>query len=427
ATNFTVTVAAPVISVPAEGAALEPGDATTITGTALPGAVVSVTVNGGEAQTTEADNVGAWSLSGVAVVVGANTVSATQTINGTTSAASVTSNFTVKIAAPEIISPTAGQALIPGTTATTITGKAAPGATVNITLNEAEAVTANADETGAWSLADAAVTVGDNTLSVTQTLNGQTSVQATVAFSVAAAVQATITAPAADATVIDTDGKITVTGTNAEGQKVSVTGPEGDVVDATVTGTTWTAEVNATADKADAVVTAQATYTANNYVVPEPASIAFKVLTAVPVPTITGPTLLDAGTTTSDITGMGFPGATVNVRLNGGAEQTATVNADSTWTLADAAVQPGANEVTATQTVNGATSASSAATNFTVTVAAPVISVPAEGAALEPGDATTITGTALPGAVVSVTVNGGEAQTTEAEPRPSTAPPPPRR
>ncbi|MCI9889261.1 hypothetical protein JT358_12455 [Micrococcales bacterium 31B] len=321
----------------------------------------------------------------------------------------MTSNFTVKIAAPEITTPTAEQVFDPGTTTVNITGSAVPNAAISVTLAEgADPITATVGADGAWTVA-APATEGAHTATVTQTLNGQTSVPATVAFSVAAAVQATITAPAADAIVIAESGKITVTGTNVAGQTVKVTGPEGDIVDATVTGTTWTAEVNATADKADAVITAQATYTSTAFAVPEPASVTVLLLTQVPAPSVDVPaagTALDAGTTTTTITGTALAGATVNVTVNGGDAQTVTADENGRWTLTAAAVQQGNNTVSATQTFSGQTSVAGTG-DIMVTPNAPVITTPAADTELPAGTkAATISGTGLAGASIVATVDG---------------------
>ncbi|MCI9887943.1 hypothetical protein JT358_05635, partial [Micrococcales bacterium 31B] len=410
-TTFTVNPTAPEITTPAAGALPAGTATTTISGSATAGASVVVTVNGTALPAVIADDQGAWSVADAEVRPGANEVTATQTVNGATSASSAATNFTVPLEAPTITTPISGSVHVVGGDLT-VSGTAPTGATgVVLTLDTGDPLTVAATD-GAWSTTLSGVEVGEHTLSATSTgPNGATSTAVTASIT---AIPRTgtpvITAP--DVSAIVAGGAVDISGTAPANSTVTLTVNDTALAPVTADGDgAWTVTGVTTVAGEN---TATATAAVGTNVSAASAETTFTVNPTAPEITTPAAGALPAGTATTTISGSATAGASVVVTVNGTALPAVIADDQGAWSLADAAVQPGANEVTATQTVNGATSASSAATNFTVTVAAPVISVPAEGAALEPGDATTITGTALPGAVVSVTVNGGEAQTTEA-------------
>lgn len=110
-----------------------------------------------------------------------------------------------------------------------------------------------------------------------------------------------------------------------------------------------------------------------------------------------GPTVRFAGT--------GEPTATMT--LTGDAVGSTTVAADGTWSV-EADVGYGAASVTATQSIFGASS--TATVDLVVAPAAPTLTSPANGSVLASAP-TEITGTALPGATVTVLLNGVPLQT----------------
>ncbi len=132
---------------------------------------------------------------------------------------------------------------------------------------------------------------------------------------------------------------------------------------------------------------------------------------AVPAPTIN-----NVDTTNPDVTltGTGVAGAEVEVSIDGQVVGTATVGQDGNWSVQIDDLQVGEYPVSATQTVDGRTSA---AANGTIIVrepqapapAAPVITSITEGDSYAPENApSTISGTGVDGATVTVTVGGKE-------------------
>lgn len=106
--------------------------------------------------------------------------------------------------------------------------------------------------------------------------------------------------------------------------------------------------------------------------------------------------------TDATISGLGAPSAAIT--LSGAATGTATVAADGTWSI-PATFGYGAATITATQEIYGFTS--STKIDLTVAPAAPVLTSPTAGTTYTTAP-TAITGTAVAGATVVVTLNGAE-------------------
>ncbi|ROQ36747.1 hypothetical protein EDF46_3292 [Frondihabitans sp. PhB188] len=203
-----ITAGDPVaITTPADGSTVTVADAVAtatipVTGTAQAGASVRVTLDGGTPKTVTADNSGNWSTSftGVAVDVDPHTIAATQTVNGTTSAA-VTSDVTVEAGdLVTITTPDDGDAYVvasdSATTDVKVTGTAEAQATVTAELADGIAATTTANGDGTYTLTLRDVPTGPHTISVTQTIDGTTSVEpATVKITVGTADAVTITTP----------------------------------------------------------------------------------------------------------------------------------------------------------------------------------------------------------------------------------------
>ena len=114
-------------------------------------------------------------------------------------------------------------------------------------------------------------------------------------------------------------------------------------------------------------------------------------------------------TKVSAISGTGEPGATVT--LTGAVEGTALVGSDGTWSV-EAALGYGRYSVTATQVRDDASQSEPATTSFAVVPVAPVIGDPKTGLGYDQGSGpTSVSGTGVKGAVVSLTVNGSAAGT----------------
>lgn len=134
---------------------------------------------------------------------------------------------------------------------------------------------------------------------------------------------------------------------------------------------------------------------------------------------VAAPPLITApanGSTTSDTTpsieGTGQPGATVEVMVDGIHVGPATVDSSGHWSLTvTGPLSYGAHVVDATQTDAGGNMQSAPQVHFTVAPTVPSITSPAEGSSTS--DRTPdITGTAIPGATVTVHVDGAQVGTT---------------
>jgi hypothetical protein len=186
---------APVIESPADGSSVET-ELTEVSGTALPGAVITVT--GDVTGTVTVPSSGDWSIP-ADLSYGEYSITVTQASEGETSP-SATSDFTIAPAAPSISTPADGDWFAAGDAPEATSGVGIAGATVTVSVNgevvgtdeimaepvedapiaDADAIAAAALPGDNWevALADSIVT-GDNTISVTQTIEGVTSAAAT--------------------------------------------------------------------------------------------------------------------------------------------------------------------------------------------------------------------------------------------------------
>jgi predicted nucleic acid-binding Zn-ribbon protein len=132
-----------------------------------------------------------------------------------------------------------------------------------------------------------------------------------------------------------------------------------------------------------------------------------------PAPTVTEPedgaVINDA---TPTYTGTGIAGATIDLTVDGTTiEDAATVDEDGNWEFTPTTeLADGPHTVSATQTLDGATSVASAVNDFVVDTDAPdapVITDPDEGSTIT-DNTPTVTGTGEPGATVTVAVDGEE-------------------
>ncbi|RKR73136.1 choice-of-anchor G family protein [Frondihabitans australicus] len=426
-TTFSISAGAPIaITSPTSATPITVATPTStqsvaISGTAQPGAGISVTVDSGTPLTTTADASGAWSVTDSGVGVGTHAIVATQTVNGTTSSAN--GGFTISAgAAFTLATPVDGSTVTvadaSGTQNITVSGTGDTGASVAVTTGSTTQ-TAIVGLNGQWSTTFLALGVGAHTFGAIETVGVTTSPVLTSTVTISAGAPVTITAPpAGDTKVVASPTATTsetVTGTNAAGATVSVSLGAGLTQEATVTGTTWTTTF---ANLPVGSYTAAASQSLNG-TVSAPATSSFSIAAGAPV-TLTAPadgskvTVATSGsTTTIPVSGTAQPGATVNVSL--GAGLTATTTADATtgaWSTSVANVPVGLQTVSATQTINGTTSAAVTST-VDVIVGAPItIQTPTEGQDFPVADASskttvTVAGTGQPGASIALTVNGG--------------------
>ncbi len=231
----------------------------------------------------------------------------------------------------------------------------------------------------------------------------------------------TITAPeSGDEFVVpgaDDVSDVTVSGTGEPGSVITVAIPGQDDQDATVTPEgTWTLTFP---DLPVGDYTATATQDADGTT----ATVDFSVVEA-PDVVITAPTpdqiiVVPGADDTSDVivTGTGYAGSDVDVEV-GGSTQTVTVTEGGTWTATFPGLPIGDYTVTATQDFDG----SSDTVDFSIAETPDVvIEEPTDGTEIAVGTAegvtaVTVSGTASPGATVTVELDNGAVETTTAAP-----------
>ncbi|MBD7994796.1 trypsin-like serine protease [Arthrobacter sp. Sa2CUA1] len=205
-TTYSVTVkhsplAAPVLTNPADGASVV-NELRTLEGTADPEATVTLKVapvsgteEAGEAQslaatdpqvvTAEVNENGTFSVElDEALSFGAYTVSASQ--EGTPGKAAspvATTSFSVIYPAPAITSLRDGEVFTEATAPETISGTGVPGATLTLTVGDADPVT-EVDEDGNWTVELGTWAAGEYLVTATQELNGVGSAAATATIQV---------------------------------------------------------------------------------------------------------------------------------------------------------------------------------------------------------------------------------------------------
>ncbi|MBC1318104.1 immunoglobulin-like domain-containing protein [Listeria booriae] len=266
------------------------------------------------------------------------TISAVQTVNGSTSSSTST---TVGLAKPTI-SPVNDKS-----TSLTVVGD--EGAAITIILPDGTRTTKTANAQG-QAVFNVSGLVADQVIQASQSKNGQTSPLASTT------VQATALNAPTIAPFTTSDTQLVVTG--EAGAKISIQLPNGTEMSKTA-DTDGKATFNIGTQDLDAVI--EATQTGSNGQTSTPASI--KVTQGV----VAAPTINALTTDDMAATGTGIAGASVKVKANN-IEYTGTVKADGTYSIT-IPKQAANTVVTATQTLNNVTSS---AVSTTVTAKAVV-------------------------------------------------------
>ncbi|MBC1373254.1 hypothetical protein HB847_12825 [Listeria booriae] len=358
--NTTVTqgtVAAPTIN----GVTT---DDTTVKGTGIAGATVTVTI-GGQDKTATVDQDGNYSVT-ISKQAAGTVITAKQSLNGQTSGSVNTTVTQGTVAAPTINGVT--------TDDTTVKGTGIPGATVTVTVGGQDK-TATVGQDGNYSVTISKQAVG-TVITAKQTLNGQTS----------GSVNTTVTQGALEAPVINpvTSDDIKVTGT----------GIKGAVVTLSIAGHDYTGLVE---DNGTYSITIVKQPAGTEILAKQELNGKYSVYSGATVTqgAVTPPTVNPVTTDDTVVTGTGMKGATVKVTL-GGIDYTGTVDNNGNYSI-PILKQPFGTVITATETLNGKTSAATIATVTQGTVAAPTIN------SLTTED-TIVRGTGITGAVVTITI-----------------------
>jgi len=382
-----------------------------ITGTGEPGAMVQVIVDMAVIATVTVAADGTWSTT-VPTALGDGThridVIATDAAGNvadstvpTMGAMPVT--FTIDTATTVNITGPIGSV---NDTTPDVTGTGEPGASIDITLSGPLGMTLTGTATvqpdGTWSFTAPTLIEGAWTTSVMATDPLGNMATDSQPFIVDTGTTVAIVYPADMGTI--GDPMPNVFGTGEPGASISVE------VDGTVLGTAvvdaegnWTFQILAPLPDGPHTVEVIATDVAGNTAND---SSDFTVDTMVPALEILSP---GDGTTTSDatptITGTSEPGAQIAVYVDGMLLGTATTNADGMWSLpVTTALSEGVHTVLATTTDAGGNTAT-AEHDFEVDLTAPGVEIIApEGRTAS--DTPTVTGTADPGVLVQVFIDG---------------------
>jgi RHS repeat-associated protein len=325
----------------------------------------------------------AGTTTGLIMVTGENAggpVPITASLNGT----SATSEVTV-LARPA--PPTLAVPLVDGMTI--VGGVGVADALVNVQVNGGAGGAGSVGADGHFAVPVAPLIAGQ-VVRATQTISGLTSL-----LSAPVIVQARPPAPTVNTPLI------------AGGTQVAGTSASSALIDVFVNGAhlaTGLAGVDGTFTIAVPVLVAGQQVTATQTVVGVTSipSAAVTVVAAPAPPSITSP--LIAGATS--VTGSGSPGATVEAFVEGGSVGAAIANGSGTWTLALGSPLVVGQHVKARQTVGGIPSAFSADVIVVARPPAPVINTP-----LVDGS-TSVGGTGVAGASVTVFINAGAAGST---------------
>ncbi|MEL6451945.1 MAG: Ig-like domain-containing protein [Pseudomonadota bacterium] len=414
--------------------AAEAADGVTLTGTAQPGSSVEVTFNG-ITQTAAVAADGSWSVDYAASAIPAGETQATITAVATDAAGnSATATSTVDIDTVTDVTIHAnieGDGTISATEAAdgvTLTGTAQPGSTVEVTFN---GITQPAivDAAGNWSVAYAAsaIPTGETQATITAVATDAAGNSATTTSTVNIDTGTDVTVETAtvegDGTVnaVEASDGVVLTGTAQPGASVQVTFngvTQAAVVDAAGNWSTTYAASDIPSGETQATVTAVATDAAGNTATATGTVEIDTLVNALGFTSTPGGSDAvinadEAGTGLS-VTGVVEPGSTVVVQL-GAATTTAVVAPDGTWTatFGIGSVPPGTyvTDMVATAT-DPAGNTSSVTQSVGVDTEASVLTIdgPIEGDdvinEVEASDGVVLSGTADPGALVSVTMQG---------------------
>ncbi|MFP2934636.1 Ig-like domain-containing protein, partial [Pyxidicoccus sp. 3LG] len=351
----------------------------TYTGTAEPGATVTVVVDGQQVGVVTAAGDGTWSVPASATLTdGSHTVTATAN-DGRGHTATDTHTFTVDTQTSVAITTPAEGAVL-SNPVVTYTGTAEPGATVTVVVDGQQVGVVTAAGDGTWSVPSSA-TLSDGPHTVTATADdgrGHTATD-TNTFTVNTATSVDITTPADGAVV--TNPVVTYTGTAEPGATVTVVvdGQQVGVVTAAGDGS-WSVPSSATLTDGPHTVTAtaddgQGNTATDTHTFTVDTQTSVSITTPAEGAVLTNPVVTYSGTAE--------PGATVTVVVDGQQLGVVTADVNGNWSVpSSATLVDGSHTVTATaQDTQGNTATDT--NTFTVdTQTAVSITTPAEGAVL---------------------------------------------
>ncbi|MBC2320750.1 beta strand repeat-containing protein [Listeria booriae] len=358
--SVSTTVTQGTVAAPTIGAVTT--DDTTVKGTGINGATVTVTVGGQDYTSTVSG--GEYSVTIPKQAFGTE-IKAKQTLNSQTSS-DVTTTVTQGTVAPPTINPVTTDDQV-------VKGTGINGATVTVMIGSQEyTATVTNNE---YSVAIPKQSSG-TIISAKQTLNNKTSTIATTTVG-----QGTVAAPTINSLTTD---DVVARGTGITGAVVTIT-----IGSATYTGTVVNGNYAIEIPKQAVGTVVYAKQTLFN-------QTSSNAQTTVTQGSVSAPTINAVTTDSTTVTGTGINGATVTVKI-GDQEYPATV-ANGTYSVT-IPKQAFGTEITAKQSLGGKTSDAASTTVTQGTVSNPTIN------AVTSND-TTVTGSGITGATVTVSVGG---------------------
>ncbi|HBO5665761.1 TPA: BapA prefix-like domain-containing protein, partial [Pseudomonas aeruginosa] len=354
---------------------VDPSNGTTLSGTAEPGATVTLTDgNGNPIGQVTADGSGNWTFTPSTPLPNGTVVNATAT--DPSGNASSPASVTVDAVAPAtpVVNPSNG---------TTLSGTAEPGATVTLTDGNGNPIgQVTADGSGNWSFTPTTPLPNGTVVNATATdASGNTSAGSSV----------TVDSVAPATPVINPSNGTTLSGTAEPGSSVTLTDGNGNLIGQVTADGSGNWSFTPSTPLADGtVVNATATDPAGN--------TSGQGSTTVDGVAPTTPTVnLSNG---SSLSGTAEPGSTV-ILTDGNGNPIAEVTADGSgnWTYTPST--PIANGTVVNVVAQDAAGNSSPGASVTVDSQAPAAPV------LNPSNGTTLSGTAEPGATVTLTDGNG--------------------
>ncbi|HCL3995492.1 TPA: BapA prefix-like domain-containing protein [Pseudomonas aeruginosa] len=354
---------------------VDPSNGTTLSGTAEPGATVTLTDgNGNPIGQVTADGSGNWSFTPGTPLANGTVVNATATdASGNTSPGSSVTVDSVAPATP-VVNPSNG---------TTLSGTAEPGATVTLTDGNGNPIgQVTADGSGNWSFTPSTPLANGTVVNATATdASGNTSPGSSV----------TVDSVAPATPVVNPSNGTTLSGTAEPGATVTLTDGNGNPVGQVTADGSGNWSFTPSTPLADGtVVNATATDPAGN-TSGQGSTTVDGVAPATPTVNLSNG---------SSLSGTAEPGSTV-ILTDGNGNPIAEVTADGSgnWTYTPST--PIANGTVVNVVAQDAAGNSSPGASVTVDSQAPAAPV------LNPSNGTTLSGTAEPGATVTLTDGNG--------------------
>lgn len=400
--DATNIVGAPVITSPTDNSSTS-STSVTVLGTGISGASISILDSGTSVATGSVDNTGHFSVL-VSLAIGAHTLTATQTFNGFTSAASNTVHLTVAPPAPSISAPTDGT--VTTNPSVTVSGGANPNAAIQIFDGANLVGSGNAAADGAFSI-PLSLAIGSHALTAKQVVNSITSAASNTVNVTIAPPAPAISSPATG--TVTTNTSVTVTGTSLANASITIFDGANLVATFTADGAgNWTGPIVLTVG----AHTLTAKQTVNS--ITSGPSNSVSVTVSPNAPSITSPS--DGATVTgTSVPVSGTAAANASITILDGGNQVGTANADSlgAWN-GPITLSIGTHVLTAKQTVNGVLSAASNTVNLTVAPLPPAISSPTSGFT-GTNTSITVSGTATANASISIFNNSNPVGSTAAD------------